>query len=224
MIIICIRTFLIYISLLIAFRIMGKAELSKVSTFQMVVLFMIAELAAIPIDSPSASLINGITAIVTLLFLEVLFSFLSIKSSKLKQLLNGKPTVLIDEGKINVKEMRRLRISIDDLLEQLRIEDCPSISDVAYAVMEPNGELSVIKTLPPEDLPIIIINDGVLCDSNMQQAGLSKKKLQNLLKGRGNLDIEEVFLAFYDTQKQFHVFPLPAKDDSFSKEAMSCAR
>lgn len=220
MIIICIRTFLIYLALLIAFRIMGKAELSKVSTFQMVVLFMIAELAAIPIDSPSASIINGVTAIFTLIFLEVLFSFLSIKNSKLKQLINGKPTVLIDEGKINVKEMRRLRISIDDLLEQLRIEDCPSISDVAYAVMEPNGELSVIKTIPQETLPILIIDDGVLCDANLQQAGIGKKELQNLLKGKGIKNTKDVFVAFFDTQKQFHVFPLPPKDKAFSKEAM----
>ena len=220
MIIICIRTFLIYVSLLIAFRIMGKAELSKVSTFQMVVLFMIAELAAIPIDSPSASIINGITAIFTLLFLEVLFSFLSIKSSKLKQLINGKPTVLIDNGRINVKEMRRLRISVDDLLEQLRIEDCPSISDAAYAVMETNGELTVIKTMPPEELPILIINDGILCNSNMEQAGISKKELYNMLKGKGIFDIKEVFIAFFDTNRQFHVFPLPPKNDPFSKEAM----
>ena len=220
MIIICIRTLLIYVALLIAFRIMGKAELSKVSTFQMVVLFMIAELAAIPIDSPSASIINGITAIFTLLFLEVLFSFLSIKSNRLKQLINGKPTILINNGKINVKEMRRLRISIDDLLEQLRIEDCPSISDVAYAVMEPNGELSVIKTTPPEDLPIVIIRDGILCDANMRLAGLSKRELQNMIKGKGVFDVEDVFIAFYDTQKQFHVFLQPAKGDDFSKEAV----
>lgn len=102
---------------------MGKAELSKVSTFQMVVLFMIAELAAIPIDSPSASVINGITAIFTLIFLEVLLSFLSIKSEKLKNFINGKPSLLIDKGMINIKEMERMRITINDLFEQLRIDD-----------------------------------------------------------------------------------------------------
>lgn len=220
MIIICIRTFLIYIALLVAFRIMGKAELSKVSTFQMVVLFMIAELAAIPIDSPSASIINGITAIFTLLLLEVLFSLLSIKSNRLKNLINGHPTVLIDSGKIHVKEMRRLRISITDLLEQLRIEDCPSISDVAYAVMETNGELSVIKTVPPQTRPILVINDGTLCVSNLQQAGISKTELQNLLKGHGIFDIKEVFIAFFDTEKKFHVYPLPPKGKSFSEEAI----
>lgn len=220
MIIICIRTFLIYIALLVAFRIMGKAELSKVSTFQMVVLFMIAELAAIPIDSPSASIINGITAIFTLLLLEVLFSLLSIKSNRLKNLINGNPTVLIDNGKIHVKEMRRLRISITDLLEQLRIEDCPSISDVAYAVMETNGELSVIKTVPPQTRPILVINDGTLCVSNLQQAGISKTELQNLLKGHGIFDIKEVFIAFFDTEKKFHVYPLPPKGKSFSEEAI----
>lgn len=220
MIIICIRTFLIYIALLVAFRIMGKAELSKVSTFQMVVLFMIAELAAIPIDSPSASIINGITAIFTLLLLEVLFSFLSIKSNRLKNLINGHATVLIDNGKIHVKEMRRLRISIDDLLEQLRIEDCPSISDVAYAVMETNGELSVIKTVPPQMRPILVINDGTLCVSNLQQAGISKAELLKLLKGHGIFDVKEVFIAFFDTEKKFHVYPLPPKGKSFSEEAI----
>jgi len=220
LIIICIRTFLLYISLLIAFRIMGKAELSKVSTFQMVVLFMIAELAAIPIDSPSSSIIYGISAIATLLFLEVLFSFLSIKSARLKQLINGKPALLIEDGKINVREMRRQRISIDDLLEQLRIEDCPSISDVAYAVMEPNGELSVMKKTPPEELPVLIINDGILCDANLSQVGISKKELLNQLKKLGIFDTKEVFVAFFDTKKQFHVFPLPAKGNAFSKEVM----
>lgn len=218
MIIVCIRTFLIYIALLIAFRIMGKAELSKVSTFQMVVLFMIAELAAIPIDSPSVSLINGITAIFALLFLEVLFSYLSIKSSKWKQWVNGKPSVLIDNGRINVKEMRRLRISVDDLLEQLRIENCPSISDVSYAVMEPNGELSVIDNMPKNHLPITVISDGILCNANMQQAGINEAELLQLLGKKGISSEKDVFIAFYDTQNQFHVFPLPTGGDVFSKE------
>ncbi|MBR3785336.1 MAG: DUF421 domain-containing protein [Firmicutes bacterium] len=203
---------------------MGKAELSKVSTFQMVVLFMIAELAAMPIDSPSASIVNGIAAIFTLLFLEVLFSFLSVKSSKWKQLINGRPSVLIDDGKINVREMSRLRISLDDLLEQLRIENCPALTDAAYAVMEPNGELSVIKKTPPDVLPVTIISDGVLCDANMDHIGMSRTDLSAMLKDRGIEAIEDVFLAFYDTSRQFHVFTRPKKTEVFAKEVISCAR
>ena len=220
MIIICIRTFLIYITLLIAFRMMGKAELSKVSTFQMVVLFMIAELAAIPIDSPSASIINGITAIFTLLFLEVLLSFLSIKSEWLKNFINGRPSLLIENGMINVKEMKRLRITINDLLEQLRIEDCPSLSDVEYAIMESNGELSVIKRTPPEEMPIILISDGILYEKNIDKAGINTATLKSMLECKGIYDFRKVFLAFYDTSRQFHVYPAPDTGEPFAKEAI----
>lgn len=220
MIIICIRTFLIYITLLIAFRMMGKAELSKVSTFQMVVLFMIAELAAIPIDSPSASIINGITAIFTLLFLEVLLSFLSIKSEWLKNFINGRPSLLIENGMINVKEMKRLRITINDLLEQLRIEDCPSLSDVEYAIMESNGELSVIKRTPPEEMPIILISDGILYEKNIDKAGINTATLKSMLESKGIYDFRKVFLAFYDTSRQFHVYPAPDTGEPFAKEAI----
>lgn len=220
MIIVCIRTFLIYIFLLIAFRIMGKAELSKVSTFQMVVLFMIAELAAIPIDSPSASVINGITAIFTLIFLEVLLSFLSIKSEKLKNFINGKPSLLIDKGMINIKEMERMRITINDLFEQLRIDDCPSISDVEYAVMEANGELSIIKKTPPEKMPMVLISDGVVYETNLQKAGIDENVLKGMLESKGIHKIENVFVAFYDTSRQFHVYPRPEHQDAFAKEAM----
>ena len=96
MIIVCIRTFILYLIVLFTLRVMGKSELSKLSTFQMVVLFMIAELASIPIDSPSSSLVNGTVAIFTLLFLQVLLSLISIKNEKFKNLINGKPSMIID--------------------------------------------------------------------------------------------------------------------------------
>lgn len=199
---------------------MGKAELSKVSTFQMVVLFMIAELAAIPIDSPSISLINGLTAIFTLLFLEVLLSYISIKSEKLKNFITGKPSLLVDKGMLNVKEMKRLRITINDLFEQLRIENCPSLSDVEYAIMESNGELTVIKKTPPEKLPMIIINDGVIYESNLQKAGIDQSTLRKMLKNKGIQDEKEVFVAFFDTNRQFHVYPKPDQQTPFAREAM----
>ena len=207
MIIVFIRTALIYVFLLIAFRIMGKAELSKVSTFQMVVLFMIAELAAIPIDSPSASVINGLTAIFTLLFLEVLLSFISIKNEKLKNFIHGKPSLLIDKGMINVKEMERLRITINDLFEQLRIEDCPSISDVAYAVMESNGELSVIKKTPPEKMPVILISDGILYEGNLEDAGIDDIILKSMLESKGIYTIPPINFTYTPVQIVTMFFP-----------------
>ncbi len=222
MAIVCIRTLIVYLVILFTLRIMGKSELSKMSTFQMVILFMIAELASIPIDSPSASLINGIVAIITLLFLEVLLSYLSIKHEKFKNLINGKPSIIIDQGMINVKEMRRLRITINDLFEQLRIEDCPSLNEVDYAVMESNGELSIIQKSDQKELPLILISDGVIYETNLKKIKLTSKELYRILQSKGITQIKQVFVAFYDEDQQIHVYPVPSGDYAFSKEVTSC--
>ena len=218
MIIVCVRTLIVYLIVLFTLRVMGKSELSKLSTFQMVVLFMIAELASMPIDSPTASLINGIVAIFTLLFLQVTLSLLSLKNKKFMTFINGKPSIIIDKGMLNVKEMRRLRITISDLLEQLRIEDCPSLSEVEYAVMESNGQLSVIKKSDVEMLPILLISDGTIYESNLQKASITKGELIQLIHQKGLSSTEEVFAAFCDGNRLFHIYPVPHGKQEFSKE------
>lgn len=218
MIIVCIRTFILYVVVLFALRIMGKSELSKMSTFQMVVLFMIAELASIPIDKTSASLVNGVMAIVTLLFLQVLLSYISIKNEKFKNFINGRPSIIIDKGKINVKEMERLRITINDLFEQLRIGNCPSLSDVEYAVMESNGQLSIIAKTDQEKLPLVLISDGTVYYENLDKSGTDYNTLLCMLQAKGIQDIDQVFLAFYDGQKMFHVYPIPDHKQNFTSE------
>lgn len=218
MIIVCIRTFILYAIVLFALRIMGKSELSKLSTFQMVVLFMIAELASIPIDSPTASLVSGVTAIFTLLFLQVLLSYLSIKSEKVKTFINGRPSILIENGMINIKEMARLRITINDLFEQLRIGNCPSITDVEYAVMESNGQLSIIAKTDQEKLPLVVVSDGMIYEDNMRKAGIDYDTLLCLIEAKGIKDISNVFLAFYDGTEIFHVYPMPQTKQKFTGE------
>lgn len=220
MLIVAIRTFVLYIIVLIAVRIMGKSELSKMSPFQLVIVFMIAELAAMPIDDPTTSLINGVMAIFTLMLLQVLISFLSIKSEKFKNLVSGKPSILIEKGKLNIKELSKLRITSTDLLEQLRLENCPSLSNVEYAIMESNGQLTVIpkaeeKPLTPKDmgltvneglLPMIVISDGTLYVKNLLVAGISEEMFRQKLAGSGISSYENIFLAFYDENKVFHVY------------------
>ncbi len=220
MLIVAIRTFVLYIIVLIAVRIMGKSELSKMSPFQLVIVFMIAELAAMPIDDPTTSLINGVMAIFTLMLLQVLISFLSIKSEKFKNLVSGKPSILIEKGKLNIKELSKLRITSTDLLEQLRLENCPSLSNVEYAIMESNGQLTVIpkaeeKPLTPKDmgltvneglLPMIVISDGTLYVKNLLVAGISEETFRQKLAGAGISSYENIFLAFYDENKVFHVY------------------
>ena len=232
MLIVAIRTLIMYAALLFSVRMMGKSELSKMSAFQLVVVFMIAELAAIPIDSTDASLINGLVAIFTLMFLQVLISYISTKSEGFKTLISGRPSIIIEKGKLNVRELSRLRISITDLLEQLRIQDCPSICDVQYAIMESNGQLSVIKKavdkpVTPKDidlavsegvLPAIIISDGNLYDRNLIYSGVDLVSFENRMRSAGIKDIKKVFLAFCDENKQFHIYLHDSASGPFTKE------
>mgnify|MGYP001630532387 FL=1 len=231
MLIILIRTIVLYFIILFVMRVMGKAELSKMSPFQMIVSFMIAELAAMPIESPDISMISGVTAIFTLLFLQVLISLLSIKSERLKNLFSGSPSILIEKGKINKKEMKRLRLTISDLLEALRIGGSPSLSSVEYAVMESNGNLSIIqkaqeKPLTPADLsiakspesmPLVLISDGNFYPQNLQASGWTETQMDSELLARGVTSRSEVFFAFCDEQSRLHVF-LTDSSDVFATE------
>ncbi len=220
MTIVLIRTIILYLIVLFVIRIMGKAELSKMSPFQLIVVFMIAELASIPIESPDVSMITGVAAIFTLLFLQVLISFISLKSEKFKNFFSGKPSVLIDSGEINQKELKALRITINDLMEQLRIGGSPSISEVDFAIMESNGDLSIIpkapnKPLTPSDMsiekekeimPVVFISDGILYKKNVQKSGWDVNRLTNELQNMGIADYTQVFLAFCDGNAKLHVF------------------
>lgn len=220
MTVVLIRTVILYLIVLFVIRIMGKGELSKMSPFQLIVLFMIAELASIPIESPDVSMITGVTAIFALLFLQVFISFISIKSEKLKNFFNGKPSILIDKGDINFKELKKLRITINDLMEQLRIGNSPDVSEVEYAVMESNGELSIIlksenKPVTAKDMsiskqtetmPVVFISDGIIYRQNIYQSGWTEKQLQSELSAISIQDYTKVFLAFCDSNSKLHVY------------------
>ena len=219
LLIVLIRTMLIYAVVLVAMRIMGKSELSKLSTFQMVILFMIAELASIPIDSPTSSLLNGITAIITLMFLQVLLSFLSMKSEGFKNFVNGKPSLLIDKGKINIKEMSRLRLTVNDLFQQLRIDGSPSLSDVDFAIMEDNGELSILSKNAQSRLPLIFVCDGAIYENNFKRTNITKEDLMAELN-KSQLCLKDVFLAYLDSSSNLHIYKYPPKGDDFAQEVI----
>lgn len=235
MLIVAIRTLIMYSALLFSVRMMGKSELSKMTPFQLVIVFMIAELAAIPIDSTDASLINGLVAIFMLMFLQILISFLSIKSETFKKFISGQPTIIIEKGKLNVRELTRLRITTTDLLEQLRLQSCPSLSDVEYAIMESNGQLSVIQKaesspLTPKDmnlevsqgvLPAIIIADGTLYGNNLTFSGVSPGQFEDRLRKAGITDFKDVFLAFCDSEKNFHIYMASGDNGPFAKEIIA---
>lgn len=231
MLVVFVRTILLYLIVLFVIRMMGKAELSKMSPFQMVVVFMIAELASIPIESPEVSMITGVTAIFTLMFIQILISYVSLKNEKLKNFFSGKPSVLIDKGQINHKELKSLRITINDLMEQLRLGSAASISEVEYAIMESNGDLSIIQKSgnkpltakdmamekPREIMPVVFISDGIMYRKNIKISNWTEKQLAGELAMLGIHDHKDVFLAFCDGNSKLHVF-ICDNDSAYARE------
>jgi uncharacterized membrane protein YcaP (DUF421 family) len=211
---------------------MGKAELSKMDPFEMVLLFMIAELAAIPIESVDIPLLSGAAAILTLLFLEVSLSYLSIKNQRINNLLNGKPSLIINRGKIDEKVMKQQRISIDDLMQQLRLKNSPSLADVEFAILEANGDMSFIPKsdkapLTPSDMgisvsqklmPMVLISDGTFYDANLRMLGKGENYLKKELSKAGIGDYSQVFLCFNDEKGQLHVYPKGKSRKELRKE------
>ena len=168
------------------------------------------------------------------MFLQIAISYLSTKNELFKKFISGYPTILIEKGKLNIKNLSRLRITTTDLLEQLRIQGCPSISNVEYAIMESNGQLSVIQKaenipLTPKDmdlavtqgvLPAIIISDGNVYDSNLIFSGISLMQFEDKLRKAGITDMKEVFLAFCDGEKRIHVYLTDKSSGTFAKEVI----
>lgn len=235
MALVLIRTVILYFLVLLTFRIMGKSELSEMSPFQLVIVFMIAELAAIPIESTTSSLLNGIAAIFALMFLQTLLSTIAVKCEWFKNFINGRPSILIEKGEINQKELRDLRITLNDLQEQLRIKDIYSFSDVEFAIMESNGELSVIPKASKRNvtvsdlgikeneiyLPVVVISDGTLYERNLLKLNLDSDKLKDILRRYNLFSYKDVFLAFTDDEKKLHIY-VSDNDDNKAKEVAVC--
>ncbi|MBQ4340412.1 MAG: DUF421 domain-containing protein [Firmicutes bacterium] len=144
MIIVLIRTIIIYLLVLFVIRMMGKSELSAMEPFQLVVTLMIADLAVVPIESAETSLFNGIAALIALLFVQVLVSYITLKSEKMRSFICGTPSIVIRDGSVDSQELRSLRISTKELEEQLRVGGYSRVQDIHLAIVETNGALSVI--------------------------------------------------------------------------------
>ena len=140
-----IRTLLLYVMIIAAVRIMGKRQISELQTSELVVTLLISDIAAIPMQNTGQPLSSGIIPILVLVSCEIAASFFMVKNSRFRKLVAGKPQVVINNGTVDQAQMKRLRMSTEDLSEQLRQMNVFSIQDVAYAIVETNGKLSVMK-------------------------------------------------------------------------------
>lgn len=218
MFIVFIRALLLYTVVVIVMRMMGKRQVAQMQPFELVIMIMIADLAATPMEDMDIPLINGIIPIIALLSLQVLISYFSLKSEKFRNFICGKPSILIHKGRIDQAEMHRLRININDLLEALRNKDYFNVSDVEYAILETNGQISIepkpdkrpVETgdlgvmVQEEDLPVTLISDGRLNDNKLRKLGHDKKWLMDQLKKQNIDNVANVFFAFLSSDGKFY--------------------
>ncbi len=205
------RTIILYIIVIISIRLMGKRQIGDMQPGELVVTLLISEIAAMPLQDTNQPLLLGASAIFTLVTLEIAISLLSLKSFLLRKLMAGKSVILIKDGIIDQKELKRVRLTVLDLVELLRGQQVFDISTVSFAVLETGGSLSVLlksgqqpatakdvgAKSPPARLPLPVISDGKLLYESLSALNISEKKIQNSLKEKG-LSRSEVFLMTLD--------------------------
>ncbi|AKL77171.1 MULTISPECIES: DUF421 domain-containing protein [Bacillus] len=199
--IITFRTIVLYFIILVIFRLMGKREIGELSILDLVVSIMIAEIAVLAIENVKDKLLHTIVPIVVLMIIQVSLAFISLKSQKIRQLLDGKPTIIIKQGKIDERAMRSQRYNFDDLLMQLRENNIDRISDVSYAILESSGKLSIVKKKNNKDkqMETSLIVDGVIQNEHLDRIGKDKHWLEKNLAKRGYRDFSVIsFCTFTD--------------------------
>ena len=212
-----VRTVILYLLLMAAMRLMGKRQLGELQPSELVVTLLLSDLAAVPMQENGLPLLNGILPIVVLVSLELLISGAMLKSPKIAQLVSGSPLPLIRDGKVDEQTMRRLRITVDDLLESLRQQNVFDIRQVQYAIAETNGHISVYlhPAFQPattkdvagnltEEMPVVVVSDGALCQWGMRLCGLTEEKLATFLRKR-KCQQDEVFLMTATRGGDYHL-------------------
>ena len=211
-----IRTVVLYLCVVAAMRIMGKRQLGELQPSELVIALMISDLASIPISENDVPLTHGIIPIIALVLLELFFSVLVIKSEFMRRIITGSPVQIIKDGKLLMKRLKGLRICIDDIMEQLRLAGHSSIAEIDSAIIETNGQLSVIPkeaqrpvvcsdlNLSPKQtyVPHTVISDGVLRKRNLEGAGVSEEWLRKKLVRYNITDYKDIAFLFVTDDKK----------------------
>lgn len=220
MLIIVLRTLILYGTVIVSLRVMGKRQLGELQPSELVVAIMISDLASVPMQDIDIPLLWGILPVLTLIVAEVVLSFISLKSERARRFLTGSPSIVIYDGKIIEKELLRLRFNVNDLLSELRLNGCHDISDVEAAIVETSGKLSVIQKsdargvtvedlsrtkIKKDGLPCIIISDGTLNPAELNRSGHSQTWLRDELEKRGIKQIREVFLFSLNAEEEIFI-------------------
>ncbi|OOZ76632.1 hypothetical protein BHL35_24740 [Bacillus cereus] len=202
------RTMLLYIIILIIFRLMGKREIGELSVLDLVVFIMLGEMAVVAIENTDKSLWHQLVPMVFLMCIQIILSVISLKFQRFRHLIEGEPAIIINAGKIDEKKMRNQRYNIDDLMMQLREQGVGDIRDVEYAILEPSGKLSVFQKQKggPDDalqftLPLII--DGEIQSNHLQMIEHTDEWLVEKLKNLGYKDVTQILYCSFQNGQFF---------------------
>lgn len=205
------RTIILYFAVIIAVRIMGKRQIGELDPSELVVTILVSDLAAVPMQDLGIPLFFGLVPIATLITLEILMSYLALKSRFFRRLINGQPAIIIRGGQLDIPKLRQMRLTTDEIIETLRKQNVTSVSSVKYGVIEPDGTLTVILKQPqqpvtaemlgltPKDtgLPLVVVSDGKLVPRSLELLHLDSKDIENRLKNQ-SIPLADVFLMTLD--------------------------
>jgi len=207
-----VRAILVYLLVLVVFRIMGKRQLGQMQPFELVLTLIIADLATIPMAESSIPTLNGIVPLITLVVVHFLLTFFSKKSAKVSEIISGKPIVIVNPDGVNYQSLQELNITIDDLFEAIRTAGYFKLEEVQYAIMETNGTVNVLPkssfaTVVNQDLnlkidestmPISIISEGSALPENIKTAKISQAEISKILKKADIKSIKDVLILTVD--------------------------
>ena len=205
LLVITFRTLFFYFFITFCYRVMGKREVGQLGIIDLIVSILIAELVAISIENTSDPIIFTIVPVLVLVLVEIVFGFVSLKSRVFRKIIQGRPTMIICDGKINYHQMIKQRYTIDDLLLVMRQNQIRSVEDIEYAFLESNGKLSIFPygtNISSKIFPIPVIVDGKIDEEYFDKINLSKNDIYHMILNKG-LEVENIFYGFYKNKKLF---------------------
>lgn len=206
------RTIILYIAVIISIRLMGKRQIGDMQPSDLVITLLISEIAAMPLQDTDQPILFGVSAIFTIVLIEILVSLVSLKSFAVRKMLSGSSAILIRDGVIDQKELKKVRMTVLDLVEMLRGQQVFDISTVSFAVLETGGSLSVLLkskeqpatvgdikvSKPPAELPLPVVSDGKILTDSLEKLGLKENEVTRRLAKKG-IQVADVFLMTLDS-------------------------
>ena len=219
--VVLIRTVVLYLFIVVGIRLLGKHQIGELEPSELVLTLIIADLASVPMQDNGIPLLSGLIPIVVLLAVSTILSVLCTKSLRFRALLCGKPTVVVENGRVLQGQLKRSHLTIDELLEELRIQGYTDIHTIKFALLETNGQLSVLPFASEKPvtaaqmgvaaqetgLPVVLVSDGRLLEHNLKGRGYESVWLEKQLASHGLTSPRQAFLLTVDETGATYCIP-----------------